>query len=82
MANKHLKGVVKYLSGFVFSKKGKQIETQREAWREEAKCGCGIDCCYKALVLRDQTTGEATYIYVDNGQVLTTTDPKGTLNKD
>lgn len=79
---KNLKGVVKYISGFVFDKKGEQIETQREAWRSEAKCGCGIDCCYKALVLRDQTTGVATYIYVEDGIVKTTTDPKATLNKD
>lgn len=77
-----LKGLVKYIPGFVFGKKGQQITSQVEAWREEAKCGCGIDCCYKALVLRDQTTGEATYIYVDGGVVMTTTDPKADLNKD
>ena len=76
-----MKGVVKYLAGIVFTKKGKPIETQRDAWREEAKCGCGIDCCYNALVLKDQATGEPVYIYVENGVVLTTTDPKADLNK-
>ena len=76
----NLKGVVKYLSGFVFDKKGKQIETQREAWKAESQCGCGIDCCYGALVLKDYATGVSTYIYVEDGEVVSTTDPKTDLS--
>ena len=81
MANSKLKGVVKYITGIVSGKGGDQIETQQEAWRQEAKCGCGIDCCYKALVLKDQVTGEHSYIYVENGVVKSTTTPKTVLNK-
>lgn len=77
-----MKGVVKILGGIFFTKKGKPLETLRDVLREEAKCGCGIDCCYKTLVLKDQSTGVPTYIYVEDGEVKTTTDPKGTLNKD
>lgn len=76
-----MKGVVRYLMAFAFTKKGKPITTQREAWRAEAKCGCGIDCCYSALVLKDQITGEPTYIYVEDGEVKTTTNPKSDLKK-
>lgn len=76
-----MKGVIKLLVGTLFTKKGKPIKYLRDAWREEAKCGCGIDCCYAALVLRDQSTGESVYIYVEDGEVKTTTDPKADLTK-
>lgn len=78
---KGLKGQVGLLAAAFFSKAGKKLEFLRQAWREEAKCGCGIDCCYGALVLTDQDTGEYTYIYVKGGEVLTTTDPKKDLVK-
>lgn len=80
MANK-LRGVVSYIVGTVFGKDGAQILSQQEAWRQEARCGCGIDCCYGALVLKDQCTGESVYVYIEDGEVKTTTNPKEDLAK-
>ncbi len=71
-----LKGVIKVLEGVFFTKKGKPVTSFRQALREEAKCGCGIDCCKGALVLIDQDTQEPAYIYVKGGVVLVTDDPK------
>ncbi len=68
-------GRIKYIPGVVSGKEG-QVTSQVEAWREEAKCGCGIDCCNNALVLIDKATKNITYIYVENGELKTTTDKK------
>lgn len=43
---------VKYLEGFVFSKNGTPLKTQVDAWKEDADCGCGIDCCNNLLALK------------------------------
>lgn len=43
---------VKYLEGFVFSKNGTPLRTQIDAWKEEADCGCGIDCCNNQIALK------------------------------
>lgn len=64
------KGVVKFLSGFATNKGGKQIETQVDAWKAEADCGCGIDCCNNCLVLRDKATGNKVNISVSNGVIV------------
>lgn len=69
---KDLKGVVKYIGHVIFNKKGEQITTQREAWREDAKYGCGIDCCENVLVLSDISTGEVFNIYVEDGTLKAT----------
>lgn len=68
------KGIVKVLQGFLFNKQGRSIETLADGLTEESKCGCGIDCCLGALVLKDISTGDATYVYVEGGVVKTTTD--------
>jgi len=66
---KDLKGKVKYLPGFVSDLKGVQIETQRDAWKKDADCGCGIDCCNKKFVLEDQQTGNGVSLYFHNGEL-------------
>lgn len=66
---------VKYLPGFVFDDKGEQIVDQKEAWKKDAECGCGINCCLKALVLEDHTSGAVSYLYIEGGVVKVTTDP-------
>lgn len=60
-------GKVKYLMGFVFGKNDKPVLTQRDAWKQEADCGCGIDCCNKNLVLEDQSNGNTYELVFDNG---------------
>lgn len=30
------------------------LETTRQTWAEEAKCGCGIDCCTGTITLPGQ----------------------------
>lgn len=68
---------VKYIPGVVSGKDGKQITTQQDAWAEDAKCGCGIDCCNNELVLKDKTTGDITKLYFDNGSLFV--DVAGTV---
>ena len=63
-------GRIKYIPGVVSGKEG-QVTS-----KVEAKCGCGIDCCNNALVLIDKATKNITYIYVENGELKTTTDKK------
>lgn len=48
--------------GHVSDKKGNALNTQREAWKKDADCGCGIDCCNNkiALPVNDSST-DATY---------------------
>lgn len=54
--------VVKYLQGFVFGKSGKQILNQRDAWKEEADCGCGPDCCNNKFAMPvNDSNGTTTY---------------------
>lgn len=71
MGNKSkLKGVVKLLAGVFFNKKGEEITSFREAQREEALCGCGIDCCESELVLQDKTSTANTKLYFEGGQLI------------
>lgn len=60
--------------------KGEGVPTFVGALEYLFKCGCSISCCYGALSLWDYTTGETTYIYVDGGVLMTTTD-KSVLKK-
>lgn len=62
--------VVKYLAGFVFDKKGNQITSQTDAWKEEADCGCGIDCCNNKLVLTDKTNSEKVDLQFEAGSLI------------
>ena len=41
-----------------------QIDTFSEVLAEEAKCGCGIDCCKGIITLWDQDTGKRVEISV------------------
>jgi len=66
--------IVKYLAGFVFDKSGKQITSQTEAWKEEADCGCGIDCCENKLVLTDKTNGEKVDLQFEAGSLIVVTE--------
>lgn len=54
--------VVRYKAGDVSGKKGESILTQREAWREESKCGYGIDDCDNSIHLPvNDANGTTTY---------------------
>lgn len=64
-----LKGAIKYLAGHVFTKDGVQVESQQEAWRKEAKCGCGIDCCENELVLTDKSASTGVSLYFEGGEL-------------
>lgn len=71
MGNKaRIKGVVKLLAGVFFNKKGEEITSFREAQREEALCGCGIDCCESELVLQDKTSSASTKMYFEGGNLV------------
>lgn len=64
-------GKVKYHVGLVFwGDKQESFEQQVDAWKKEADCGCGIDCCDKELVLTDKTTGEFMALYFDDGAMF------------
>lgn len=53
---------VKYRNGQVYSTNTPNILTQQDAWAEEAKCGCGIDCCEHTIHLPiNDASSTATY---------------------
>ena len=64
--------VVKYLAGFVFNSNGQEIKSQTDAWKAEADCGCGIDCCNKKLVLTDTVNSEITSLHFESGALIVT----------
>jgi hypothetical protein len=68
--NSKLKGMVKLLAGVFFNKKGEQITSLREAQREEALSGCGIDCSASELVLQDKTSTVSTKLYFEGGNLI------------
>lgn len=76
---KDLKGKVKYIPGFVSDLKGEQIETQRDAWKKDADCGCGIDCCNKKIVLQDQQTSKDVNLYFYDGELRISIEGVGTF---
>lgn len=62
-----IKGVVRVLISALTGKNGEQIEHLNEALRQEADCGCGIDCCNNKLVLKDQSNGNTYELVFDAG---------------
>lgn len=72
--------VVKYLQGFVFGRKGNPILSQQEAWSDDYKCGCGIECCKEEAGVRmpDRTDSGSVEIYVDGGDLFLK-DASGTV---
>ena len=66
--------VIKYLGGFVFNQNGDEVKTQTEAWKKEADCGCGIDCCDNKLVLTDKTNGEKVDLQFEGGALIIVTE--------
>jgi len=72
MAVKKGTGKVVYERGSVVTRNGKKpIESQQDAWKEDADCtGCGLDCCLGALVLMDRVLGEPIYYVSENKQLL------------
>lgn len=68
------KKVVNYIPGIVSGKKGKPITTQQDAWKEDADCGCGIDCCEQKLVLTDRTTKLPVDLYFEDGSLFVVID--------
>jgi hypothetical protein len=61
------KGVVRVLPSALTGKDGEQIEFLNEGLRQEADCGCGIDCCNNKLVLKDQSNGNTYELVFDAG---------------
>lgn len=64
---KGYKGKVQYRAGLAIDQDGRGIESQTDAWKKDADCGCGIDCCEKQLVLQDQTTGDFMALFFADG---------------
>ena len=70
MANKKLTGVnIKHLD--LKDKSGKPIETFTELERKnlDYTCDCGIDCCKNVIFLKDVVTGEASVLYIEDGEL-------------
>lgn len=67
---KKAKSKVNYLRGFVEDNKGNPIEDQHDAWKEDADCGCGIDCCERKIVMTDKVTHEHTCMYFEDGSLI------------
>lgn len=61
------KGVVRVLSPAFIGRDGNQIDYLNEGLRQEADCGCGIDCCNNKLVLEDQSNGNTYELVFDAG---------------
>lgn len=72
-------GVVRYAVGLIkdATGRGNSYEQQVDAWKAEADCGCGIDCCNKRLVLTDRTTGNHVELFFDNGEMIFRVLPDG-----
>jgi len=67
------KARVHYTIGAVNNSKQNQLDNQRDAWKEDADCGCGIDCCNKTLVLEDQDVkGDIYEVSIKNGAITLT----------
>lgn len=82
MGVEKLKGMVSIAAGIFRNRKtGDSHESLQEALRAEAKCGCGIDCCEKELVLEDKTTGDFMALYFDNGGVFVKNKTTGVVSE-
>lgn len=73
------KGVVRYAVGLIkdATGRGDSYEQQVDAWKAEADCGCGIDCCNKRIVMTDRVTGNHVEIFVSNGELVFKVLPDG-----
>lgn len=75
------KGKVTYRAGLVVDESGRGVEQQTDAWKKDADCGCGIDCCEKELVLTDKTTDEVNSLYFDNGGLFVRNHTTGIVSE-
>lgn len=74
MAKSRSKSAVKFKTGMAVDRQGNSIEGLQEAFAEEAKCGCGIDCCPTFhLVGKDIATQEIMVGWFENGSWITGT---------
>lgn len=81
MANRY-KGKIRYKRGIVFDEKtGTSHDYQTDAWKKEADCGCGIDCCEKELVLTDQVTGVSNSLFFNNGGLFVRNNSTGIVSE-
>jgi hypothetical protein len=71
------KSKVKYLKGMVEGPKRAPLLNQHDAWKEDADCGCGIDCCNSKLVLKDTGTSNVTSLSFENGELIVTIEGVG-----
>lgn len=60
-------GKVKYKNGLVGSKNHPNLTEQVVAWREDALCGCGPNCCDNMYHWTDVVTSVHYVEYVMNG---------------
>jgi hypothetical protein len=82
MGVKKLMGMVSIAAGIFRNRKtGDSYESVQEVWRAEAKCGCGIDCCEKELVLEDKTTHDFMSLYFDNGGAFVRNHTTGVVSE-
>lgn len=63
------KGVVRYAVGLIkdATGRGPSYEQQVDAWKAEADCGCGPDCCNREYKFTDKTTNEHIAVYFIGG---------------
>ena len=66
---KNNKGVTEIKKGIVTKTEHgetKNVTSPRQVWAEEAKCGCGINCCEGTLTLsgRDGTAAEGKFFTI------------------
>jgi len=76
-------GKVLYRVGLIVDTKTEDsFEYQTDAWKRDAECGCGINCCERELILTDKATvGEFigfVALYIEEG-VLKFRLPDGTV---
>lgn len=64
------KSKVKYLRGMVEGPSRVALLNQHDAWKEDADCGCGIDCCNSKLVLKDTSTTNVTSLSFEDGELI------------
>lgn len=60
---------VLYIPGVVKDNKGNEITSQRDAWKKEADCGCGIDCCNGTIHLTKDGIEYVGYVNVEGDTI-------------
>lgn len=67
-----------YRVGHVFDKMTEQsFELQTDAWKRDADCGCGIDCCEGKLKLPDTTVVATMSLYFADGGMMVKNETTG-----